>query len=59
MARKTKAKRPGRPPLPTAERREVRSVRLPAALWARAEAHGELTATVERALRAWLDRAGE
>lgn len=55
MARKPKAKRRGRPPLAKGVRREVRSVRLPAALWARAEAYGELTATIERALTAWLD----
>lgn len=55
MARKAKAKRPGRPTLPKAERREIRSVRLPAALWTRVEAHGEITATIERALTAWLD----
>lgn len=56
MARKAKPKRRGRPPLPKADRREVRSVRLPAALWQRAEAYGELTATIERALTAWLDQ---
>lgn len=55
MARKAKAKRPGRPRKPKAERREVRSVRLPAPLWTRAEACGEITATIERALTAWLD----
>lgn len=55
MARKSKAKRRGRPRLAKGVRREVRSVRLPAALWTRAEAYGELTATIERALTAWLD----
>lgn len=57
MARKPKAKRPGRPALPKGERREVRSVRLPAALWARVESHGEVTATIQKALEIWLDRA--
>lgn len=56
MARKPKAKRRGRPPLAKEARREVRSVRLPAALWTRAEAYGEITATIERALTVWLDQ---
>jgi hypothetical protein len=56
MARKPKAKSRGRPPLAKGARREVRSVRLPPALWARAEVYGELTATIERALVAWLDQ---
>lgn len=55
MPRKPKAKRRGRPRLAKGIRREVRSVRLPQALWTRAEAYGELTATIERALTAWLD----
>lgn len=55
MARKPKAKRRGRPRLPKADRRERRSLRLPAALWQRAEAYGEVTATIEKALVAWLD----
>jgi hypothetical protein len=54
MARQAKKKRPGRPALAKADRREVRSVRLPAALWARVEAYGEITATIETALTAWL-----
>jgi hypothetical protein len=56
MARKPKAKRVGRPSLSKDARREVRSIRLPGALWKRAEAFGEVTATVERALTAWLDQ---
>jgi hypothetical protein len=56
MARKPKAKRVGRPSLSKDARREVRSVRLPTALWKRAAAYGELTATIERALTAWLDQ---
>ena len=56
MARKAKAKRPGRPALSKDARREVRSVRLPGGLWKRAEAYGELTATIEQALTAWLDQ---
>jgi hypothetical protein len=55
MARK-KAKRRGRPPLAKGAVRQVYSVRLPAALVARAEAYGGLTATVEQALTAWLDQ---
>jgi len=39
--RKAKAKRPGRPRLSKDARREVRSVRLPAALIARMEAYGD------------------
>jgi hypothetical protein len=56
MARKPKAKRVGRPSLSKDARREGRSIRLPRALWRRAEAFGEVTATVERALTAWLDQ---
>lgn len=55
MARKAKAKRVGRPSLSKDARREVRSIRLPGALWKRAEAYGEITATIECALTAWLD----
>jgi hypothetical protein len=55
VARNPKAKRRGLPPLPKGDRLEVRSVRLPEALITRAEAYGELTATVEKALTAWLD----
>lgn len=56
MARKAKAKRRGRPRLAKGTQRQVYSVRLPAALVARAEAYGALTATIERALTAWLDQ---
>lgn len=55
MARKAKAKRVGRPSLSKDARREVRSIRLPGALWKRAEAYGEITATMERALTKELD----
>lgn len=56
MPRKAKAKRRGRPALAKGVRRTNRSIRLPDALWARAEAHGEVTATVEQALMEYLDR---
>lgn len=55
MPRKPKAKRVGRPSLSKDARREVRSIRLPGALWTRAEAYGELTATIEMALVKHLD----
>jgi hypothetical protein len=51
-----KAKRRGRPPLAKGTQRQVYSIRLPAALVARAEAYGGLTATIEQALTAWLDQ---
>lgn len=55
MASKTKAKRRGRPRLAKEARREVRSVRLPAALWARIEARGNnTTSIIEEALLEWL-----
>lgn len=54
MARKPKAKRLGRPPLAKEIRREGRSVRLPQALWAELEAYGEVTATIERAVKEFL-----
>jgi hypothetical protein len=56
MPRKAKAKRVGRPALSKDARREVRSIRLPGALWKRAEAFGEVTATIEKALTLWLDQ---
>jgi hypothetical protein len=56
MARKPKAKRRGPKPLPPGARREVYSVRLLPALVARADAYGERTAVIERALTAWLDQ---
>ena len=55
MARKPKAKRPGRPRLPKGDRREVLPVRLPSALIARAKAYGPPGEVVEKALTAWLD----
>ena len=55
MIRKPKAKRPGRPRLPKAERREVLPVRLPPALIARAKAYGAPADVVEKALTYWLD----
>lgn len=56
MARTAKAKRrPGPKPLPPGERREVYSIRLLPALVARADAYGQRTAVIERALTAWLD----
>lgn len=57
MACKAKAKRPGRPRAAKGALREVRSVRLPAALWKRIEAYGKITAIIEQALTIWLDRA--
>lgn len=54
MARKSKAKRVGRPALEKEARRQVRSVRLPPALWAQLESYGEITSTLERAVRAFL-----
>jgi hypothetical protein len=55
MARKAKAKRPGRPRLAKGERREVLPVRLPSALIARAKAYGKPAEVVEKALTYWLD----
>ena len=55
MARKPKAKRPGRPSLPRGERREVLPVRLSSALIARAKACGKPGDVVEKALTYWLD----
>ena len=55
MARKAKAKRPGRPRLAKEVRREVRSVRLPAAMWARLDTMGNTTSIIENAVRLWLD----
>jgi hypothetical protein len=55
MARKPKAKRPGRPNLAKDAVRQVYSVRLPPLLVERVEAHGKLTTVVEQALRDWLD----
>lgn len=60
MARKAKAKRPGRPRLAKEVRREVRSVRLPAEMWARLDAMCEpkasnVTSIIEDAVRLWLD----
>lgn len=60
MARKTKAKRRGRPALAKEARRERRSVRLPAAMWARLDAMcapkaANVTSLIENAVRLWLD----
>ena len=58
MARKAKAKRPGRPELPQEDRRKVYSVRLPRDLAERATALAmdrKLTTAVEYALKLWLD----
>jgi hypothetical protein len=55
MARKPKARSPGRPRLPKGERREVLPVRLPSALIARVMAYGPPAEVVEQALTAWLD----
>ena len=56
MARKPKAKRPGRPKLAQGQRREVRSVRLPADLWHKIDTRGERTAVIERAVIEYLDK---
>ena len=60
MAAKPKAKRRGRPKLAKEVRREVRSVRLPAAMWERLDAMcapkaSNVTSLIENAVRLWLD----
>lgn len=56
LARKPKPKPRGRPPGPRAERREVFTVRLPTALVARVDAHGQRRDVTEQALIEYLDK---
>jgi hypothetical protein len=55
MARKPKAKRPGRPKLPRGTQLEVLSARLPSTLIARAKAYGKPAEVMKKALTYWLD----